>query len=97
VPLRQRQEVQILPPQDGNVRGMSEAGGPGAPERREEETVYAVSLPPAMYARDILNSRAFAAAMGYAWLHDEDSEFVRNFREQVRRQAEIYQQWLETE
>jgi hypothetical protein len=59
------------------------------------ETVYAVSLPPAMYARDILKSRAFADAMGYAWLHDDDTDFARTFREQVKRQAEIYQQWLE--
>ena len=64
---------------------------------QEGESVYAVSYPPAMYARDILRDRGFAAAMGYAWLHDEDTEFVRRFREQVRRQAEIYQQWLEQE
>lgn len=59
------------------------------------ETVYAVSYPPAMYARDILNNRAIAAAMGYAWLHDDDTEFARRFREQVKRQAELYQQWLD--
>jgi hypothetical protein len=67
------------------------------PEPQEGETVYAVSYPPAMYARDILRSRAFAEAMGYAWLHDEDTEFVRTFREQVGKQAEIYQKWLEQE
>lgn len=65
-----------------------------APQDPQEETIYAVSYPPAMYARDILQSRSFAQAMGYAWLHDEDTEFVRNFREQVRRQAELYDQWL---
>jgi len=59
------------------------------------ETVYAVSYPPAMYARDVLEDRNFAAAMGYEWLHDEDTEFVRAFREQVRRQAEMYQRWLD--
>ena len=58
------------------------------------EALYAVSYPPAMYAADILRNRAFAEALGYAWLHDEDTEFVRAFREQVRRQAEIYEQWL---
>lgn len=67
------------------------------PEQKEGETVYAVSFPPAMYAKDILSDRAFAAAMGYGWLHDEDTEFVRNFREQVRRQAELYQEWLDKE
>jgi hypothetical protein len=61
------------------------------------EPIYAVSYPPAMYARDILKSRAFAQAMGYGWLHDEDTEFVRTFREQVRRQAEIYERWLSEE
>ena len=61
------------------------------------EALYAVSYPPAMYARDILGSRDFAAAMGYAWLHDEDTDFVRAFREQVRKQAEIYRNWLEQE
>ena len=61
------------------------------------EPIYAVSYPPAMYAKDILADRAFADAMGYAWLHDEDTEFVRTFREQVRRQAEMYQEWLEKE
>lgn len=50
-----------------------------------------------MYAQDILNDRDFAAAMGYAWLHDDDTDFARSFREQVRRQAEIYQQWLANE
>jgi hypothetical protein len=64
-------------------------------EQREGEPVYAVSYPPAMYAKDILASRAFAEAMGYAWLHDDDTEFARAFREQVKRQAEIYQQWLD--
>jgi hypothetical protein len=59
------------------------------------EVRYAVSYPPAMYARDILGSRTFAEALGYAWLHDEDTDFVRAFREQVRKQAEIYQKWLE--
>ena len=59
------------------------------------ETVYAVSYPPAMYAGDVLRSREFALALGYGWLHDEDTEFVRAFREQVRRQAELYQQWLD--
>lgn len=61
------------------------------------EKLYAVSYPPAMYAADILRSREFAEALGYAWLHDEDTEFVRTFREQVRRQAELYQQWLDQE
>lgn len=65
--------------------------------KQEGEAVYAVSLPPAMYARDILKSRAFAEAMGYAWLHDEDTEFARSFREQVQRQAELYQEWLNKE
>ena len=64
---------------------------------QQEETIYAVAYPPAMYARDILKSRSFAQAMGYAWLHDEDTEFVRNFREQVQRQAELYEQWLKQE
>jgi hypothetical protein len=50
-----------------------------------------------MYAEDILNDRDFAAAMGYAWLHDDDTDFARSFREQVQRQAEIYQQWLAQE
>lgn len=68
-----------------------------APDSAEGETVYAVSLPPAMYARDILHDRNFAAAMGYAWLHDEDTEFVRAFREQVQRQAELYHEWLNRE
>jgi predicted restriction endonuclease len=68
-----------------------------AEARSEGEKVYAVSYPPAMYAADILRSREFAEALGYAWLHDEDTEFVRTFREQVRRQAELYQQWLEQE
>ena len=63
----------------------------------EGEKVYAVPFPPAMYAKDILADRAFAEAMGYAWLHDEDTEFVRTFREQVRRQAELYQEWLDQE
>ena len=63
----------------------------------EGETVYAVSYPPAMYAKDILNDLAFAEAMGYGWLHEEDTEFVRAFREQVRRQAELYQEWLDKE
>jgi hypothetical protein len=61
------------------------------------ENLYAVPLPPAMYAQDILNDRDFAAAMGYAWLHDDDSDFARTFREQVQRQAEIYRQWLASE
>jgi hypothetical protein len=65
--------------------------------KAEGEALYAVSYPPAMYARDILNSRSFAEALGYAWLHDDDTEFVRTFREQVKRQAELYQQWLERE
>ncbi len=63
--------------------------------RQEALPVYAVSYPPAMYARDILSSRTFAEALGYAWLHDEDTDFVRSFREQVKRQAELYQEWLE--
>jgi hypothetical protein len=63
----------------------------------EGESIYAVSYPPAMYAQDILNDRDFAAAMGYAWLHDDDTDFARSFREQVRKQAEIYQQWLAKE
>jgi hypothetical protein len=63
----------------------------------EGDPLYAVPYPPAMYARDILNNRAFAAAMGYDWLHDEDTEFVRAFRDQVRRQAELYESWLEAE
>lgn len=58
------------------------------------ETIYAVSYPPAMYARDILQNRAFALAMGYGWIHDEDTEFVRAFRQQVERQAQIYEKWL---
>ncbi|MFN3649249.1 MAG: hypothetical protein ACK47B_06670 [Armatimonadota bacterium] len=62
-----------------------------------EEAVYAVSYPPAMYAAEILKSRSFAAALGYGWLHDEDTPFVRRFREQVQRQAELYQQWLDRE
>jgi hypothetical protein len=61
----------------------------------EGEKLYAVSYPPAMYAADVLRSREFATALGYGWLHDEDTEFVRTFREQVRRQAELYQQWLD--
>jgi hypothetical protein len=61
------------------------------------ECIYAVSYPPAMYAQDILNDRDFAAAMGYGWLHDDDTDFARSFREQVKRQAEIYQQWLAKE
>jgi len=61
------------------------------------ETIYAVSYPAAMYARDVLNDRSFALALGYGWLHDQDTEFVRTFREQVRRQAEIYERWLTTE
>jgi hypothetical protein len=68
-----------------------------APPAAGGETVYAVSYPPAMYARDVLEDRAFAAAMGYEWLHDEDTEFVRAFREQVRHQAEMYQRWLDQE
>ena len=67
---------------------------PPAEAAEDGETIYAVSFPPAMYARDILKDRTFAAAMGYGWLHDEDTEFVRTFREQVRRQAEIYEEWL---
>jgi hypothetical protein len=63
----------------------------------EGESIYAVAYPPAMYAQDILNDRDFAAAMGYAWLHDDDTDFARSFREQVQRQAEIYQQWLAQE
>ena len=63
----------------------------------EGESIYAVAYPPAMYAQDILNDRDFAAAMGYAWLHDDDTDFARSFREQVQRQAEIYQQWLAKE
>lgn len=63
----------------------------------EGETVYAVAYPPAMFARDILNDRSFAEAMGYEWLHDQDTEFVRAFRAQVQRQAELYQQWLNKE
>lgn len=62
-----------------------------------EQSIYAVAYPPAMYAQDILNDRDFAAAMGYAWLHDDDTDFARSFREQVKRQAEIYQQWLAKE
>ena len=61
------------------------------------ESIYAVAYPPAMYAQDILNDRDFAAAMGYGWLHDDDTDFARSFREQVKRQAEIYQQWLANE
>lgn len=63
----------------------------------EDSPVYAVSYPPAMYARDILKSRTFAEALGYGWLHDENSEFARTFRLQVERQAELYEQWLESE
>lgn len=61
------------------------------------EAIYAVSFPPAMYAQDILADRDFAAAMGYAWLHDDDTDFARSFREQMQRQAELYQQWLAKE
>ena len=61
------------------------------------DKVYAVPYPPAMCAAEILQNRQFAKAMGYEWLHDEDTEFVRAFREQVRRQAELYQQWLDAE
>ena len=70
---------------------------PPADSEPGEGTLYAVPYPPAMYARDILTSRSFAAAMGYAWLHDEDTEFARAFREQVRRQAEIFERWLEND
>ena len=66
-----------------------------APEGGEK--VYAVSYPPAMCAADILRDRAFAEALGYGWLHDEDTEFVRTFRQQVQRQAELYQSWLDKE
>jgi len=61
------------------------------------QPIYALSYPPAMCAADILNCRAFADALGYAWLHDEDTEFVRAFRAQVKRQAELFQQWVERE
>jgi hypothetical protein len=67
------------------------------PTQQEGEPLYAVSYPPAMYARDILRDRTFAEALGYAWLHDEDTDFVRAFREQVQRQAEMYQRWLDGE
>ena len=69
-------------------------GNPAAGEQ-EGEKLYAVSYPPAMYAADVLRSREFATALGYGWLHDEDTDFVRAFREQVRRQAELYQEWLD--
>ncbi len=61
----------------------------------EDAPVYAVSYPPAMYAGEILQNRTFAKAMGYEWLHDEDTDFVRTFREQVQRQSEMYQRWLD--
>ena len=67
--------------------------GPG----RTPDEPYPIALPPAMYAGEILSSRDFAEAMGYAWLHDEESDFVTNFREQVRREAEIYERWLKAE
>jgi hypothetical protein len=63
-------------------------------DRGEGESLYAVSYPPAMYARDVLEDQHFAQAMGYGWLHEEQTEFVRTFKEQVRRQAEIYENWL---
>ena len=61
------------------------------------ERMYAVAYPPAMCAADILRDRAFAEAMGYGWLHDENTEFARAFRQQVKRQAELYQHWLDQE
>lgn len=64
----------------------------GAAEGQGER--YAVSYPPAMYAGDILADPAFAAAMGYGWLHEEETEFVRSFRLQVKRQADLYERWL---
>jgi hypothetical protein len=67
---------------------------PGILTSAQGETIYAVSYPPAMVARDILNDPAFAEATGYGWLHEQDTDFVRKFREQVRRQAELYEQWL---
>ena len=82
-------------PQDGK-EAQEQATEQTAPTE-PGETVYAVSYPPAMYAGDVLRSREFALALGYGWLHDEDTEFVRAFREQVRRQAELYQQWLDKE
>jgi len=54
----------------------------------------ALSYPPAMYAADILADPAFAAALGYGWLHEADTEFARAFRAQVQRQADLYEQWL---
>lgn len=78
-------------------KAADQASVPEPGESPDGEKVYAVSYPPAMCAADILSDRAFAEAMGYAWLHDEDTEFVRAFREQVRRQAELYQKWLEQE
>jgi hypothetical protein len=66
-----------------------------------EETnpcIVGVPLPPAMCARDVLNDAVFAEALGYGWLHRENpavqAAFVRAFREQVVRQAELYEQWL---
>lgn len=64
------------------------------PEVAPGETLYAVSSPPAVLARDILDDRRLAEAMGYGWLHDQDTAFARAFREQVRRQAELYERWL---
>lgn len=63
-------------------------------EPPDDEVVFAASYPLAMYARGILNDRTFAEALGYGWLRDEDTAFVRTFREQVNRQAEIYDERL---
>jgi hypothetical protein len=89
-------ERRVPPVEEGSARS-----GYGEDGTRAAETHVAgltpVSYPPAMYAAEILSSRTFAAALGYAWLHDEDTPFVRAFREQVGRQAELYRQWLERE
>ncbi len=72
-----------------------ETQAPGEPGSETDEGIFAVPYPPAMYAAQILKSRTFASAMGYGWLHEQDTEFVRAFREQVLRQAELYERWLE--
>ena len=68
----------------------------GPDERtRGSEGFFAVALPPATAARDVLSDPVIAEALGYAFLHGEETEFTRSFRERVRRQAEIYEHWLD--
>ena len=55
-----------------------------------------LSYPPAFSAADVLRDRAFAEAMGFGWLHEEDTEFVRLFRSQVQQLADAYARWLES-